>query len=37
MLVQAFDELLLLKQGGQQIFYGPTGVNSDKLIKYFSV
>lgn len=35
--LQAFDELLLLKQGGRQIYYGPTGLNSDKLIKYFSV
>lgn len=35
--LQAFDELLLLKQGGRQIYYGPTGMNSEKLIKYFSV
>ncbi len=31
----AFDELLLLKRGGQTIFNGPLGTNASLLVKYF--
>ncbi|KAK8581272.1 hypothetical protein V6N12_071502 [Hibiscus sabdariffa] len=34
-LFEAFDELLLLKQGGQEMYVGPLGHNSCHLIKYF--
>ncbi|XVF24885.1 hypothetical protein REPUB_Repub13aG0166000 [Reevesia pubescens] len=34
-IFEAFDELLLLKQGGQEIYVGPLGHNSCDLIKYF--
>ncbi|GMI82035.1 pleiotropic drug resistance 12, ATP-binding cassette G40, PLEIOTROPIC DRUG RESISTANCE 12 [Hibiscus trionum] len=34
-IFEAFDELLLLKQGGQEIYVGPLGHNSCHLIKYF--
>ncbi|KAK6284613.1 hypothetical protein POUND7_003565 [Theobroma cacao] len=34
-IFEAFDELLLLKQGGQEIYVGPLGNNSCDLIKYF--
>ncbi|XP_027349245.1 ABC transporter G family member 39-like [Abrus precatorius] len=34
-IFEAFDELLLLKRGGQVIFAGPLGHNSHKLIDYF--
>jgi ABC-type multidrug transport system ATPase subunit len=30
-----FDELLLLKRGGHQIFYGPLGTDSQHLVAYF--
>jgi ABC-type multidrug transport system ATPase subunit len=30
-----FDELLLLKMGGHQIFYGPLGPDSQNLVDYF--
>ncbi|KAL0918032.1 hypothetical protein M5K25_013153 [Dendrobium thyrsiflorum] len=30
-----FKQLLLLKRGGQVIYYGPLGQNSQKLISYF--
>lgn len=30
-----FDELLLLKRGGHQIFYGPLGPDSQNLVEYF--
>jgi ABC-type multidrug transport system ATPase subunit len=30
-----FDELLLLKRGGHQIFYGPLGHYSQNLVDYF--
>jgi len=30
-----FDDLLLLKKGGQVVFYGETGVCSSNLIAYF--
>ncbi|XVF74663.1 hypothetical protein PTKIN_Ptkin13bG0129500 [Pterospermum kingtungense] len=34
-IFEAFDELLLLKQGGQEIYVGPLGHNSCDLIEYF--
>ncbi|KAJ4823985.1 hypothetical protein Tsubulata_051044, partial [Turnera subulata] len=32
---EAFDELILLKRGGQVIYYGELGLHSSKLIEYF--
>ncbi|CAO2820693.1 unnamed protein product [Amaranthus hypochondriacus] len=34
-IFDAFDELLLLKRGGQQIYFGPIGRHGVQLIKYF--
>ncbi|KAH1203461.1 Pleiotropic drug resistance protein 1 [Glycine max] len=34
-IFDAFDELLLLKLGGEQIYDGPIGNNSSNLIQYF--
>ncbi|GMI91873.1 pleiotropic drug resistance 12, ATP-binding cassette G40, PLEIOTROPIC DRUG RESISTANCE 12 [Hibiscus trionum] len=34
-IFEAFDELLLLKQGGQEIYVGPLGHKSCQLINYF--
>ncbi|XP_024523228.1 ABC transporter G family member 35 [Selaginella moellendorffii] len=34
-IFEAFDELLLLKRGGQVVYAGPLGRNSQKLIDYF--
>lgn len=34
-IFDAFDELLLLKVGGEQIYAGPLGCHSSHLIKYF--
>ncbi|MBA0707366.1 hypothetical protein Golax_019415, partial [Gossypium laxum] len=34
-IFEAFDELLLLKIGGQVIYSGPLGKNSSKIIEYF--
>ncbi|KAI6671977.1 hypothetical protein NL676_006862 [Syzygium grande] len=34
-IFEAFDELLLLKRGGQEIYVGPLGRHSCHLIKYF--
>ncbi|TYI81108.1 hypothetical protein E1A91_D05G132600v1 [Gossypium mustelinum] len=34
-IFEAFDELLLLKQGGEEIYVGPLGHNSCDMIKYF--
>ncbi|XP_038885457.1 ABC transporter G family member 42-like isoform X2 [Benincasa hispida] len=34
-IFEAFDELLLMKRGGQVIYSGPLGHNSQKLVKYF--
>ncbi|KAK7356955.1 hypothetical protein VNO80_16236 [Phaseolus coccineus] len=34
-LFEAFDELLLMKRGGQLIYNGPLGQQSQKLIEYF--
>ncbi|RVW77075.1 Pleiotropic drug resistance protein 1 [Vitis vinifera] len=34
-IFDAFDELLLLKRGGQEIYMGPLGRHSSHLIKYF--
>ncbi|KAK0596144.1 hypothetical protein LWI29_013201 [Acer saccharum] len=34
-IFESFDELLLLKRGGQEIYVGPLGRNSSHVIKYF--
>lgn len=34
-IFEAFDELLLMKRGGQVIYSGPLGMNSKKIIEYF--
>ncbi|KAF7814222.1 ABC transporter G family member 36-like [Senna tora] len=34
-IFEAFDELLLMKRGGQVIYSGPLGQNSHKVIEYF--
>ncbi|KAL2897787.1 ABC transporter G family member 37 [Bienertia sinuspersici] len=34
-IFDAFDELLLLKRGGEQIYFGPLGRHGIQLIKYF--
>ncbi|KAL5576928.1 hypothetical protein UlMin_018627 [Ulmus minor] len=34
-IFEAFDELVLMKRGGQLIYSGPIGRNSHKLIEYF--
>ncbi|OIT36974.1 pleiotropic drug resistance protein 1 [Nicotiana attenuata] len=34
-IFEAFDELFLMKQGGQEIYVGPLGHRSCHLIKYF--
>ncbi|KAL5576927.1 hypothetical protein UlMin_018626 [Ulmus minor] len=34
-IFEAFDELLLMKRGGQVIYSGPLGRNSQKVIEYF--
>lgn len=34
-IFEAFDELLLMKRGGQVIYAGPLGRHSQKLIEYF--
>jgi ABC-type multidrug transport system ATPase subunit len=36
-IFEAFDELLLMKRGGQAIYSGPLGRNSHKIIEYFEV
>lgn len=36
-IFEAFDELLLMKRGGQVIYAGPLGHHSNKLIEYFEV
>jgi ABC-type multidrug transport system ATPase subunit len=36
-IFEAFDELLLMKRGGQVIYSGPLGRNSCKVIEYFEV
>lgn len=35
-MLQAFDELLLLRRGGDTVFQGKIGVDSSDLIQYFS-
>ena len=35
--LQAFDQLLLLKRGGQTIYCGPLGKHSSTLVAYFEV
>ncbi|XP_057454232.1 pleiotropic drug resistance protein 1-like [Lotus japonicus] len=34
-IFEAFDELFLMKRGGQEIYVGPLGRHSSHLIKYF--
>ncbi|CAD6230064.1 unnamed protein product [Miscanthus lutarioriparius] len=34
-IFEAFDELLLMKRGGQIIYSGPLGRNSHKVVEYF--
>ncbi|KAJ6827321.1 putative ABC transporter G family member 39 [Iris pallida] len=34
-IFEAFDELFLMKRGGEEIYVGPLGTNSCHLIKYF--
>ncbi|KAH9312920.1 hypothetical protein KI387_027955 [Taxus chinensis] len=34
-IFESFDELLLMKRGGQVIYAGPLGQNSEKVVKYF--
>ncbi|KAI7757882.1 hypothetical protein M8C21_029195 [Ambrosia artemisiifolia] len=34
-IFEAFDELFLMKRGGEEIYVGPVGRNSCELIKYF--
>nr|QVT92313.1 ABC transporter [Salvia miltiorrhiza] len=34
-IFEAFDELFLLKRGGEEIYVGPLGCNSTHLINYF--
>ncbi|KHN02459.1 Pleiotropic drug resistance protein 1 [Glycine soja] len=34
-IFESFDELLLMKQGGQEIYVGPLGHHSSHLISYF--
>ncbi|XP_071691961.1 pleiotropic drug resistance protein 1-like isoform X2 [Rutidosis leptorrhynchoides] len=34
-IFEAFDELFLMKRGGQELYVGPVGRNSCELIKYF--
>ncbi|KAE9591000.1 putative sulfate-transporting ATPase [Lupinus albus] len=34
-IFESFDELLLMKQGGQEIYVGPLGHHSSNLISYF--
>ena len=36
-IFESFDELLLLKRGGETIFNGQLGHNSSHLIEYFQV
>lgn len=35
-LFQQFDRLLFLRKGGQTVYFGPIGNNSQTLLKYFS-
>ena len=36
-IFEAFDELFLMKRGGQVIYSGPLGRNSHKIVEYFEV
>ncbi|PWA48214.1 pleiotropic drug resistance protein PDR/CDR [Artemisia annua] len=36
-IFEAFDELFLMKRGGQELYVGPIGRNSCELIEYFEV
>lgn len=35
-IFEAFDELLVLKPGGVCVYFGPLGLESSRLIDYFS-
>jgi hypothetical protein len=35
--MQAFDDLLLMKVGGEISYHGPLGVKSSTLVQYFEV
>uniref|UniRef100_A0A1J3CBG8 ABC transporter G family member 42 n=1 Tax=Noccaea caerulescens TaxID=107243 RepID=A0A1J3CBG8_NOCCA len=34
-IFEAFDELILMKNGGKIIYYGPLGTHSSKVVEYF--
>ncbi|KAM0938292.1 putative ABC-type xenobiotic transporter [Dioscorea sansibarensis] len=34
-IFKAFDEVLLMKKGGQAIYFGPLGQHSQKMLEYF--
>ncbi|KAJ3704201.1 hypothetical protein LUZ61_007906 [Rhynchospora tenuis] len=34
-IFEAFDELLLMKRGGEEVYVGPLGCHSSQLIQYF--
>ncbi|CAA7017297.1 unnamed protein product [Microthlaspi erraticum] len=34
-IFESFDELILMKNGGQLVYYGPLGQHSSKVIEYF--
>ncbi|CAH2079074.1 unnamed protein product [Thlaspi arvense] len=34
-IFETFDELILMKNGGQLVYYGPLGKHSSKVIEYF--
>ncbi len=34
-IFEAFDQLLLLRRGGQTVFFGPLGENSHNLVEFF--
>lgn len=36
-LFSAFDMLLLLKFGGETVFFGPIGPDGENVVKYFEV
>ena len=36
-IFESFDELLLMKRGGQVIYFGQLGQNSCKVVEYFEV
>lgn len=36
LLFEQFDRLLLLQRGGQVVYFGPIGVNSQDIVEYFA-